>query len=168
MIEWIQSLEGIATITFGGLSIGSLIAATVGMIKSLNNAKTFGDISKAFVNAKDSVKKLEEEKTIAEAESKVEREINARVQEFNMKALSLIITQSTGISSIDKMDLITEFNDIKDNVVIKGKELVNELKNDFELAKKQLEEKTIETAKGVAEAAVEKTKSLIEKYSKNK
>ena len=79
--------------------------------------------------------KKEEELLIKEAEIKVKDEEQLATTQFLMKSMSLIIAQSNGIQSLDKIALLEEAKDLKDNVIDKAKRTLQEIKNDVIKAK---------------------------------
>lgn len=177
MIEWIQSLEGLMTLSFAGVSVASIILGVIAVLKTFKSGFNLKTIIQAFDTAKVEIKKLEEEKKILEeekliieAENSLERKQNAEMNAFTMKAMSLIIANASGISGTDKIALIEESKKIQENVFEEGKKQLESLKGNAKKAKEILEDvkKSKDEIVNTAEETFEEAKNLLEKYSKKK
>lgn len=175
IVEWIQSIDGVASITVGGISLAAIVAAVWGMLKASKYGKIFLNIEKVF-NASQKLiddltkenQKKEEELLIKEAEIKVREEEQLATTQFLMKSMSLIIAQSNGIQSLDKIALLEEAKDLKDNVIDKAKRTLQEIKNDAIKAKEVLVEETKENVEELKVDTFKEVGNLLDKYTKNK
>lgn len=175
IVEWVQTIDGVASITVGGVSIAAIVAAVWGMLKASKYGKVFLNIEKVFKESQNLIdnltkenQKKEEEILIKEAEIKVKDEEHLATTQFLMKAISLIIAQSNGIQSLDKIALLEEAKDLKDNVIDKAKRTLEEIKNDVIKAKEVLVEETKENVEELKVDTFKEVGNLLDKYTKNK
>lgn len=175
IVEWVQTIDGVASITVGGVSLVAIAAAVWGMLKASKYGKIFLNIEKVFNASQNLIddltkenEKKEEELLIKEAEIKVKDEEHLATTQFLMKSMSLIIAQSNGIQSLDKIALLEEAKDLKDNVIDKAKRTLQEIKNDAIKAKEVLVEETKENVEKLSVDTFKEVGNMLDKYTKNK
>lgn len=175
IVEWVQSIDGVASITVGGVSLAAIVAAVWGMLKASKYGKIFLNIEKVFNQSQNLIddltkenQKKDEELLIKEAEIKVKNEEQLATTQFLMKSMSLIIAQSNGIQSLDKIALLEEAKDLKDNVIDKAKKTLQEIKDDVIKAKEVLVEETKENVEELKVDAFKEVGNMLDKYTQNK
>lgn len=182
MLDWIQSFDGVMSLTVWGVSLGSLVTSVVSIIRLRKSNVTLKSITNAFSKSEEEIERLkqekeelEEEKVMQEAQYNLERKQNAEINSFNLKALSIIIGQSSGISAADKIDLINDAEKIQERVFEEGEKQLLQLKEKIskvdEIIEKGKElkdkaETNINKIKETAKETIEEGKTLLEKYLK--
>lgn len=181
-MEWVQSIQGILTLSIGGISLGSIIGLIVSLFK--NGAKTTqilglkGDLINASSSLKESnetnkaLLEVAQEKEIENERLQLQKIEDSEIQQLTLKILSYLISASS-IDAITKVDVLKEINNSKDkiekakeeffeNLNLKKEEFLKTAKEKKEELLDKAQEKITKTLSTISEKANE----TIEKYSK--
>lgn len=151
LIEWVQSIDGIMGMTFGGVSLAAIIGVVWSTVKSVGNAKTLKEVMGALNTAKETIIKERSAREEVDKQNKIlqaEKKIESAKTDYLLKSISLIIAASNGISGVDKISLIND-----------GKKLMETIKTESE---KTIEKVIEESAKTVEKVVIEKTQETVE------
>lgn len=173
--DWMQSIEGVMTMTFGGMSLSAIIINVWATIKNVAKAKNAAEIMVALGDAKSLIDTLtkdnkvkDDQLVVANAEAIVRQQRQEAVESFTMKMLSVIIAQSNGIDPIAKIALLNEAKELKTNVIDEGKKLLEKIKNDALEAAKVIAEETKNEAVSVGEETLGQAMSILDGYINQK
>lgn len=162
IIEWVQSIDGIMGMTFGGVSLAAIIGVVWTTITSVGNANTLKEVMGALKTAKETITKersareeVDKQNIVLQAEKKVE----SAKTDYLLKSISLIIAASNGISGVDKIALINDGKKLMETIKIESEKTIEKV---IEESAKTVEKAVIETT----QETVKEVQSYLDKYVK--
>ena len=161
-LEWVQSFQGITTLSIGGISIGGIVGFIVYAVKSGSQMKGVKDLVGIIKESKVMLDQ-ERENTRVYKESSDQKDLELTKQsEINnllLKGMSIIIAASGGIDSVSKIEMI---NDMKSAKNILTKEVKVAAEKTVDSIKEEAKEQTVK----ILDTAVQQAATIIDKYSK--
>lgn len=162
VVDWLQSFQGITTLSIGGISLSAIIGFIIYAIKSGSQMKGVTDLVTIVKDAKVMIDE-EREKNAALKEEKTAYEIEltkrADIENLLLKSVSVIVAASSGIDPMSKIELLNDMKTLQNNLIDTGKAVAIETKEEV---KKDVKEQTIK----LLDSAIVQTATLIDKYSK--
>lgn len=162
VVDWLQSFQGITTLSIGGISVSGIIGFILYAIKSGGQMKGVSDLVTIVKDAKVMIDE-EREKNAALKEEKTAYEIEltkrADIENLLLKSVSVIVAASSGIDPMSKIELLNDMKTLQNNLTDTGKTIANETKEEV---KKDVKEQTVK----FLDSAIVQTATLIDKYSK--
>lgn len=175
VVQWIQSLNGIFIMTFGGLSFTAVAGVIFNLIKARKDKHVLSNLSNVLENStkeseelKEALEEQKEENILLKAEQKSKDQDNAEIQNLLLNAVSIIIAQSSGISSADKISFMNSVKEAQEKIEKRAELLEEEILSSVEKAKEFIKTKKekAEKIKQDVKSTVDNVKTLIEKYTK--
>jgi hypothetical protein len=161
-VEWLQSFQGVTTLSIGGLSLGSIVGLGIYIWRSAGKMKGVKDLVEIVKESKVMIdEEREQVKLYKEANAQKDFEIAKQTQVNNLllKGMSIIIAASGGIDSVSKIEMVNDMKNAKD---ILTKEFIETGKETVEKVKEEVKDKTVK----VLDSAIIQAATLIDKYSK--
>lgn len=161
-LDWVQSFQGITTISIGGISLGGIAGFIIYAVKSARTMKGVGDLTKLIKEAKVMLDEEKEQTRIyKESAEKKDLEIakQSEVNNLLLKGLSIVIAASGGIDTVSKIEMVNDMKKARDILTTEVKETVKET---VEVVKEEAKEQSIK----VLDTAIKEAATLIDKYSK--
>lgn len=161
-LDWVQSFQGITTISIGGISLGGIAAFIVYAVKSARTMKGVGDLVKLFKEAKIMIDEEKEQTRIyKESADKKDLEIakQSEVNNLLLKGMSIVIAASGGIDTVSKIEMVNDMKKARDILTTEVKETVKET---VAVVKQEAKEQSVK----VLDTAIKEAATLIDKYSK--
>lgn len=162
VVDWLQSFQGITTLSIGGISLSGIIGFILYAVKSGSQMKGVSDLVTIVKDAKVMIDE-EREKNAALKEEKTAYEIEltkrADIENLLLKSVSVIVAASSGIDPMSKIELLNDMKTLQNNLIDTGKAVAIETKEEV---KKDVKEQTIK----LLDSAIVQTATLIDKYSK--
>jgi hypothetical protein len=161
-LEWVQSFQGITTISIGGISLGGIAGFLVFAVRSGGKMRGVKDLVQIV---KESKILLDEERELTkvykESSDKKDLEIakQSEVNNLLLKGMSIVIAASGGIDTVSKIEMV---NDMKNARDVLSKEVVTAVKQTATVVKEEAKEQSIQ----VLDKAIEQAATVINKYSK--
>lgn len=182
-MDWFTSIEGILTLVFGSIGLGTISANIITSIKNVASGKKILNLNTALIASQESLEKSvkvneslveqveEKDKQIAAMElAKIE---DVEINKLLLTAMSYVVSASGGIDDVTKIQLITDMNNAKEKVSNSFKELIvtseekaKEVKEELLEKKNEILEKTADTALGFLDGAKNKAEEIINKHAK--
>jgi hypothetical protein len=161
-LDWVQSFQGITTISIGGISLGGITAFIVYAVKSASTMKGVGDLVKLVKEAKVMLDEEKEQTRIyKESADKKDLEIakQSEVNNLLLKGMSIVIAASGGIDTVSKIEMVNDMKNARDILTSEVKETVKET---VAVVKQEAKEQSVK----VLDTAIKEAATLIDKYSK--
>lgn len=149
-IEWIQSFDGVMSLSFGGLSVLSIVGVVFTVYKQVKSAGSLKEVLEGLKEAKKTIEELTLENQHKDEEiqkNRLEKQNTDEAQAFIMKSLAIIITASSGVDSLTKIqlsqDIKTFAENSKNRTIEKAKETIREVKEKAEVKVNEVYKETI-------------------------
>lgn len=169
MFEWMQSFEGIMTMSLGGISLATITTFVVTLLKNTKSMSSAKDLISAVKDAKEITSKQQDlidkqNKTLEEKEFEIE--IRKQNETMILKALSIMVASSSGIDSVSKIDFLNDLKISQEKVKTLSLDVFKSLKDEAEEKVVELKKEVIEKGTEVLDEIVSTTSNLVNKYSK--
>ncbi|NCU41379.1 MAG: hypothetical protein EOM19_01480 [Candidatus Moranbacteria bacterium] len=182
-LEWIQSFEGITTISIGGLSLTTIVGFLLYAWKTASKMKNIGELVGLINQSK---KMIEEEKELVQKEREqasvykkisdeksLQLENQAMINNLLLKGMSIVIAASGGIDTVSKVDMINDMKKMRDVLekrtiesAKKTKEIVEETEKEVEVKVMEAEKEVEKEVVKVLDDSIKEAAVLVDKYSK--
>lgn len=176
VLNWLQSINGVFTLTFGGMSLAAIIGSVMTISKNVKQQGVLGAVKTELVTVKEQLKEtqkmnqvmleLNEEKQEEMDRMELQRLEENETQKLILQALTFIISAAGGIDDVTKVKFITEMNKAKENIVTKANEIKTMVKEEVAIKTEEFLEKTVEKAEEFLGEAKTKLESVVNKYTK--
>lgn len=162
VVDWLQSFQGITTLSIGGISVSGIIGFILYAIKSGGQMKGVSDLVTIVKDAKVMIDEEREKNAVLKEEKtayEIELTKRADIENLLLKSVSVIVAASSGIDPMSKIELLNDMKTLQNNLIDTGKTVAIETKEEV---KKDVKEQTIK----LLDSAIVQTATLIDKYSK--
>jgi len=169
VVDWLQSFEGITTLSIGGMSIGGIAGLIIYVVKSAGTMRSVGDLvnivkeSKTIIDSEREQTKIYKESAMMYKESSDKKDLEiARQSEVNnllLKGLSIVIAASGGIDTVSKIEMVNDMKNARDILTTEVKETVKET---VAVVKQEAKEQSMK----ILDVAINQAATIIDKYSK--
>lgn len=182
-MEWLQSIEGLMTLSFGGITLGTVVTLIVSLVKSGGTKQAVTELKTQVLESKEALIETTEANknllgTVEDKEVEIERlEIeklqNTETQNLTLKILSYIVSASGGIDNVTKVDVLNEIKNAQNKIQtsqVEFKERLRMKKEDLlktaSEKKEELLEKANEGILNTLDTIGNKASEIIQKHSK--
>lgn len=169
MLDWIQSFEGIITMSLGGVSLGTIVTFATVMFKNAKSMSSARDLISAVKEAKEVASKQEilinkQNKTLEERE--LEIEIRKENEAMLLKSMSIVIASSSGIDAVSKINFLNELKTSREKIKSFSISALESVKDVAEEKVVELKKEVIEKGTQVLDETIKEVSTLVNKYSK--
>ena len=176
MIEWLQSFQGITTLSIGGISITGAAGMLIYVIKQSSTMRNVKDMVEMIKQTKTMLDK-ERETSAIEKEARIKAELSldekelealkaSEVQALLLKSVSIIIAASSGIDSVSKIEMVNDLKTLQTTMKKEVSKVVEKVKEEVVQTVEVVKEESKKEVETFLDKAVSETSSLLEKYSK--
>lgn len=182
-MEWLTSIEGILTVVFGGVGLGTITANIVTSVKNVTSGKRILNLqgaldasTKLLGDATQVNKQLAKESENKEEQiqrMELEKLQDNETMKLILTALSYIVSAAGGIDDVTKISLLTEMDKSKNKITEKFEEYkkmaeakAEEVKAMLEEEKDKLLETSAEKAISFLDGAKDKVQEVVNKHAR--
>lgn len=161
-LDWVQSFQGITTLSLGGISISGIVGFIIFAVKSGSQMRSVSDVANMV---KEAQKMLTEERAktalFKEQVDKNQLELAKRsdIENLLLKGMMTVIAASNGIDTVTKIDMINDMKNLQ-------KSLTEEVKKEVQETVKTVQETLKENTTQVLNTTITQAATLVDKYSK--